>query len=211
MKNAMIWGASGGIGSAILASLKEDGWRTIAIRRNSLGENIQADLEIEADVKSSSEVQMAVMQVAQEFDQIDLWVYAIGDIISSKVGEMEPDEWARILTSNLTGAYLTTHYSLPLLSENAHLFYLGALTERMRLPGLSAYAAAKAGLEAFAEALTKEQRRQRITVVRPAAVETALWEKVPMRLPKDAPKPEKIARLILDAYQNQHKGLLDLA
>ena len=60
------------------------------------------------------------------------------------------------MTANLSGAYLATHHSLPLLAEDAHLVFLGAVSERLRLPGLSAYAAAKAGLEAFGEALGKE-------------------------------------------------------
>ena len=79
-----------------------------------------------------------------------------------------------------------------------------------RLPGLSAYAAAKAGLEAFAESLSKEQRKKRITVVRPGAVATPLWEKVPLRMPVDVAPPGKIARKILEAYESGHKGQLDL-
>jgi short-subunit dehydrogenase len=96
------------------------------------------------------------------------------------------------------------------LSEDAHIVFIGAVSERLRLPGLSAYAASKAGLEAFATALSKEERRKRITVVRPAAVATALWDKVPLRLPADAPKPEKVAQKILEAYHAGHKGQLDL-
>ena len=123
---------------------------------------------------------------------------------------MPPESWQRIMDANLNGPFLATHYSLPLLAENAHLFYLGAVSERLRLPGLAAYAAAKAGLEAFAEALRKEQRQRRVTVVRPGAVATSFWDKVPLRLPKDAAPPEKVARRILEAYENGHTGLLDL-
>ena len=75
-------------------------------------------------------------------------------------------------TPTCPDAFLATHFSMPLLAQNAHLVYLGAVSERLRLPGLSAYAAAKAGLEAYAEALKKEERKRRITVVRPGAVAT---------------------------------------
>ena len=114
------------------------------------------------------------------------------------------------MNANLLGAYLTTHHSLPLLAPDATLIYLGAISERLRLPGLSAYAAAKAGLEAFAEALRKEERKRRVLVVRPGAVDTALWDKVPMRLPKDAAAPQKVARRILQAYEDGTSGILDL-
>ena len=111
---------------------------------------------------------------------------------------------------NLRGAYLTVHYSLPLLAPRAHLFFLGAVSERMRLPGLSAYAAAKAGLEGFAEALRKGQRKRRVTVVRPGAVDTPFWDKVPFKLTPHAPPPESVAERILAAYDERHKGPLDL-
>lgn len=45
-------------------------------------------------------------------------------------------------------AYGTTHYSLPLLAADAHLVFLGAMSERLRWPGLAAYTAAKVGLAA---------------------------------------------------------------
>jgi short-subunit dehydrogenase len=87
---------------------------------------------------------------------------------------------------------------------------LGAVSERLRLPKLSAYAAAKAGLEAFVEALRKEERRRQVMLVRPAAVATPLWDKVPMSLPTNAPSPEKVAKRILKAYHEGHTGQLDL-
>lgn len=80
----------------------------------------------------------------------------------------------------------------------------------MRLPGLAAYASAKAGLEAFAETLRKEQRKRRVTVVRPGAVATAFWDKVPLQLPKDAMTPEQVAQRMTQAYHDGHKGTLDL-
>ena len=139
-----------------------------------------------------------------------LWIYAAGDIVSARVEAMVPEYWQRIIDANLTGAYLATHYSQPLVAADAHLFYLGAVSERLRLPGLSAYAAAKAGLEAFADALRKEQRGRRVTVVRPGAVATPFWDKVDMRLPKDAAPPNKVAKRILQAYEEGHSGTLDL-
>ena len=117
---------------------------------------------------------------------------------------------ATLTDANLTGAFLTTRYSLPLLAPDAHLVYLGAISERLRLPGLSAYAAAKAGLEALAETLAKEERKRRVTVVRPAAVDTPLWEKVPLRLPAGALTADALARQIIEAHQDGHKGTLDI-
>lgn len=209
MKTAMIWGANGGIGQALTAKLAAEGWRVAAIVRN--GDDVPgAALTIEADVTDARAMETAVLSAAYEIESIDLWIYAAGDILSAKIEAMPPEGWRRIVDANLLGPYLTTHFSLPLLSETAHLVYLGAVSERLRLPGLSAYAAAKSGLEAFADTLRKEQRQRRILVVRPGAVATPFWDKVPLRLPKDAASPEKVSAKILEAVQNDVTGTLDL-
>ncbi len=210
MATAMIWGATGGIGRALVDELLSRQWSVVAVSRDEDALAARVACSLRADVADPFSVQRAVQAAAHEVDEIALWIYAAGDIAAAPVEEMPPAMWGRILSANLTGAYLATHYSLPLLAPAAHLVFVGAISERLRLPGLSAYAAAKAGLEAFAEALRKEQRRRRVTVVRPSAVATPLWDKVPLRLPKDAPPPSKVAGRILAAYDEGHSGLLDL-
>jgi NAD(P)-dependent dehydrogenase (short-subunit alcohol dehydrogenase family) len=164
----------------------------------------------EADVADPRSVERAVASAGQEVEEIDLWIYAAGDITSSKVADAPPEAWQRILDANLAGAYVTAHYSLPLLARDGHLVFLGAVSERLRLPRLSAYAAAKAGLEAFVEVLGKEERKRRVTLVRPAAVDTPLWDKAPFKLPAGAMSPEKAAERILAAYHDGHRGVLDM-
>lgn len=206
----MIWGAAGGIGQALVRGLKENNWKVIAVARDEQLIDTAVDLRLEADLSDSFSVQSAVRSASFEVDEIELWIYAAGDIVSATVGDMVPDAWRRTMDANLNGAYLATHYSLPLMATDAHLFYMGAVSERLRLPGLSAYAAAKAGLEAYADALRKEQRGRRVTIIRPGAVATPFWDKVPMRLPKDAAAPEKVAKRILQAYDEGQTGTLDL-
>ena len=210
MATAMVWGAAGGIGRALVDELLSREWTVVAVSRDEDALAARVACSLRADVADPFSVQRAVQAAGHEVDEIALWVYAAGDIVAAPVEEMAPAVWGRILSANLTGAYQATHYSLPLLAPDAHLIFIGAISERLRLPGLSAYAAAKAGLEAFAEALRKEQRRRRVTIVRPAAVATPLWDKVPLRLPKDAPPPSKVAGRILAAYDEGHSGVLDL-
>ena len=210
MKNALVWGASGAIGQAVLSKLNAEGWKTIGVVRDSLNTPQIADFMFETRFENPGDIEETAYLVSQEISEINFWCYAAGDISSEKVAEMAPMDWQRIITANLSGAYYAIHYFLPLLSENAHIFLIGALSERLRLPGLSAYAASKAGLEAFADTLGKEERKKRITVVRPGAVDTPFWEKVPLRLPKDAAPAEKVAERIYEAYLAEHKGQLDL-
>ena len=212
MNTALIWGASGDIGHALIKQLVADDWTVYAVTRRPGDGDLKSLTPhvMDADVSVPYEVQLAITSISQETKQVDLFIFASGDITSSRVSEMAPEAWERILAANLTGAYLTTHFSLPLLAPDAHLVFLGAISERLRLPGLAAYAAAKAGLEAFAEALGKEERKRRVMVVRPGAVATPFWDKVPLRLPKDAATPEKVANRILSAYLEGTTGTLDL-
>jgi NAD(P)-dependent dehydrogenase (short-subunit alcohol dehydrogenase family) len=209
-KNAMIWGAGGGIGRALASQLEKNGWRVLAIGRHTdeLGDAL-AD-RFEADVSDAEAIKRALAAAGEAVDQVDLWIYAAGDIAASKVAQAGPESWQRILNANLAGAYLTAHYSLPLLAADSSLIFLGAVSERLRLPRLSAYAAAKAGLEAFVEVLAKEERKRRIILVRPAAVDTPLWDKVPFKLPAGAMSPDEAAERILSAYRDGHRGQLDL-
>lgn len=209
-KVALIWGAAGGIGRALASKLKLDGWEVIAMSRHADDLAGAADHAFEADVADPFAVQRAVLAGGQEAGEAHLFIYAAGDIVAEPVARMTPVTFRRILDANLIGAFNAVHHSLPLLAADAPLVFIGAVSERMRLPGLSAYAAAKAGLEAFAEALRKEERKRRVIVVRPGAVNTGFWQKVPFKMPSNALSPEAVAEKVVEAIGGGHQGALDL-
>jgi len=210
MKTAMVWGASGGIGTALVKHLVDSGWEVLSVARDAGAVTALTSYAVEADVADAEDVRQAVEQARGMVGDVSLWIYAVGDNLSAKIDEMSVEDWRRILDANLNGAFAAAHYSLPLLAADAHMVFLGAVSERLRLPGLSAYAASKAGLEAFGDVLRKEQRGRRVTVVRPKAVETGLWDKVPFSVPRGALKPEDVAERVLLAYEEGHEGALTL-
>lgn len=209
-KIALVWGAAGGIGRAITRRLTADGWQVVAFSRHPDELDGRTTHAWEVNVADPFSVQRAVTAASQEAGEASLFVYAAGDITSEPAGKMTPETWRRILDANLTGAFLAVHYSLPLLTADAPLVLLGAVSERLRLPGLSAYVAAKAGLEAFAETLRKEERKRRVILVRPGAVDTAFWQKVPFRMPANALSAEQVAQHIVSAINSGQSGPLDL-
>lgn len=209
-KTALIWGAAGGIGRALARQLRDAGWQVVGISRHVDDLADVTDLAFEADVADPFAVQRAVLAAGQEVGEAQLFIYAAGDIVAEPASRMAPETFRRILDANLLGVYNTVHHTLPLLTADAPLVFLGAVSERMRLPGLSAYAAAKAGLEAFAEALRKEERKRPVIVVRPGAVNTALWRKVPFKMPGNALSPEAVAEQVLAAVNAGRQGVLDL-
>jgi NAD(P)-dependent dehydrogenase (short-subunit alcohol dehydrogenase family) len=149
-KVALIWGAAGGIGRALARRLKEEGWQVIGVCRQ--GDDLAgvADYAFAADVADPFAVQRAALAAGQEAGEAHLFVYAAGDIAAEPAARMTPATFRRIMDANRLGAYNAVHHSLPLLAADAPLVFLGAVSERMRLPGLSAYAAAKAGLSPWA-------------------------------------------------------------
>lgn len=203
---AIIWGAGGAIGGALQKKLEEEGWEVTPVV-HSLSDELEG--AVEADAGDPASVQTAVVEISQQVDEVDLWVYAAGDITHAEIAEMDPDDWRRILNANLTGPFLALNASMPLLSTEAAILIVGAQQERLRLPGLAAYAAAKAGIEALTDTLRKEQRGKRILLIRPAAVRTPFWEKVPFSMPKGAVEPEDLAKSIFEAYQGGQQGTLD--
>ncbi len=210
MKTALIWGASGGIGRAVASRLDRDQWTVLGVSRHPEDLQNLTPHAFAADVSDPVQIERVITQVGRVATEVDLWLYAVGFITSTKVADMAPDLWGQVLSANLTGAFLATRASLPVLAPKAHLFYLGAQDPRLRLPGLTAYAASKAALEAFTVALAKEQRRRRISLVRPQAVDTGFWDLVPFKKPAHAMAPEALADRIVEAYRDGHQGALDL-
>ena len=210
MKTALIWGANGGIGRATTQLLLDNDWQVAAFSRQPEHLDGLATFSYPAHFANATSVDQAAYAAALDTDEADLYVYAAGDIAQAKVGQIDSAEWQRIMDANLTGAMLTAQASLPLLKPDAHFFFLGAVTERLQLPSLSSYVAAKAALEAFAATFAKEQRKRKVTIVRPGAVDTAFWDKVALRKPKDAAQPAQIAQRILTAYNEGITGRLDI-
>lgn len=216
MGHLLLIGADSTIGQSIAKAFLEDEWEVWAVGRHPerFAPGVQWSYAV-PDVADPTAMSQAFESLrahlqAQGDRQVDAMVYAVGDITAQKVAEMTPETWHRILNANLTGAFIATRTFAPLFSPEPHLFYIGALSEKLVLPGLSAYATAKAGLETFTAVLTKENPRWKITTVRPGAVATRFWERVPFRMPAQALQPEEVALRILEAYYQEQKGNLEL-
>lgn len=205
---ALIWGAAGGIGSALTHQLLISGWDVAAFSRD--GATIGDANTFEVVFTNPTALDRAIYSAQFKFDEADLYVYAAGDITQEPVDEMQAATFTRILHNNLTGAFMTAKASLPILKPDAPMVFIGAVSERLQLPGLSAYVAAKAGLDAFLTSFQKEQRKRRIINVRPGAVDTPFWDKVALRKPKDIATADQIATRIVEAVQSDHKGNLDI-
>ncbi|GAB4413788.1 MAG: SDR family oxidoreductase [Anaerolineae bacterium] len=210
MADALIWGASGGIGAALVSTLHHAGWRVLAVARDVARIPAQASFVCSFDAANPASFKEASTLLAHETQGVELAVYAAGELRAELLKKMSLTDWDAVLVSNLTGAFLAASHSLYLLNEGGLMAFIGAYVDHVTLPKMGAYAAAKAGLETLVTVLRKENRRQRFAVVRPGAVNTALWQNAPFRLPADAKPPEAVAQAILAHYHSGGNDDLNL-
>ncbi len=210
MPEALIWGASGGIGAALVSALKARGWKVYAAARTEDRIPPEADFRVAFDANHPYSIKEASTLIAYETTGVDLVVYAAGGIAAQPLSDIDADTWTRVINANLTGAQLTAQSSINLLNEGGALMFIGAYVDKIQLPRFGAYTAAKAGLEALAAILSKEQRKLKISIVRPPAVATPFWDNVPFKLPNGALTPEQVAEAIIAHYDSGTGGALDL-
>ncbi len=210
MPEALIWGASGGIGGALVRALKGRGWAVYGAARDERRVPAEADGAVAFDAGDAFSISTAASVIAQQANPLDLVVYAAGGARLATVEELDDPAWAHMLTINLTGAARAVRASLPLLREGGHVMLIGAYVDKISFPRFAAYAAAKAGLEPLTAVLTREQRKLKFTLVRPPAVASRFWDGLPIPLPKNALTPEAVAEAIIARFEGGETGMLDL-
>lgn len=210
MPDALIWGASGGIGRALVARLKRADWRVFAAARQTAHIPGEADFSYRFDARDPGSVADAALAVAHDTTGIALMAYTAGGLLSKPVEDFAPEEWAAVMDANLNGAYLAIRASLNLLTEGAQVMVLGAYVDKITLPKFGAYTVAKAGLEPMLTILQKEHRKLNFTLVRPPAVDTPFWQNVPFKLPTGALVADAVADAMFERYHTGGKGTLDL-
>lgn len=210
MPEALIWGASGGIGSALVRTLKGRGWRVFAAARDESRIPGEADQTYRFDAGAAQTISGIPPLIAPESDGLDLMVYAAGALRNGLLDRMPPDEGRLVLESNLTGAWLAAQSSLPLMKDGSLMVFIGAYIDHLILPKMGVYAAAKAALDPLVAVLAKENRKLRFSIVRPGAVDTPFWEQAPFKLPKDAKPPAVVAEAIYGHWISGQGGDLNL-
>lgn len=210
MPEALIWGASGGIGSALVTHLKSWGWTVFAAARDERRIPPAADFTCRFDAAAPHTIASIPAMIAPQSDGLDLMVYAAGALRAGLLEQLDAESFAQVLNSNVTGAYLAAQASLPLMKAGGHLVFIGAYIEHLLLPKMGAYAAAKAALAPLVTVLQKENRKLRFTLLRPGPVDTPFWQHAPFRLPKDARAPQMIAEAILTQHESGASGELNL-
>lgn len=185
---AVITGAGRGIGAAIARKLAGMGATAILCGRtkSSLDATSQAITNaggkaevIPCDVTTLHQVEYAAARVDSTFGRVDILVNNAGVAgFNDLLHDLSPDEWDRILNTNLRGVYYMIRAFAPLMirAYSGHIINISSLSGKNALPKGAAYAASKWGLNGLTYSVAEELRGNniRVSVICPGSVETEL-------------------------------------
>jgi len=148
---ALVTGGGSGIGAATARRLAAAGYGVcVTGRRREPLEEVAADtagLAVVADTGDVGAIEDAVEAAVDRFGGLDVLVCNAGTGASGAVAEQTPERWARVIDTNLTGAFLACRAALPHLVESRGAVVTVASLSGLRAsPESAAYGSSKAGL-----------------------------------------------------------------
>jgi len=187
-KTVVVTGGGGGIGGATCRRFAAQAARVAVFdRRFDAAEAVAADVRagggsaqaFACDITERASVDAAVTACNAALGPIDVLVNNAGWDIFKPFTKTAPDEWARLIAINLTGALHMHHAVLPGMVARRHgrIVNIASDAARVGSSGEAVYAACKGGLVAFSKTIAREHARHGITVnvVCPGPTDTALF------------------------------------
>ncbi|MDM4766774.1 SDR family oxidoreductase [Pelomonas sp. SE-A7] len=189
-KIALITGASRGLGRNTALQLAAQGVDLVLTYRSQREEAQSLLAEVQAlgrravilplDIAKTDSIPAFVVELRQQLrevwdaEQFDFLVNNAGIGIHQAFAETTPEQFDELMRIHLKGPYFLTQALLPLISDGGRIVNLSTGLTRFALPGYSAYAAMKGGIEVLTRYLAKELGPRGIAVnaVAPGAIET---------------------------------------
>jgi NAD(P)-dependent dehydrogenase (short-subunit alcohol dehydrogenase family) len=185
---AVVTGAGRGIGAAIARKLAALGATPVLCGRTkeTLDWTAQTILDtggkvevIPCDVTILHQLEYAAARVDSTFHRLDILVNNAGvGRFSEPLHNLAPEDWDRILNTNLRGVYFAIHAFAPLMirAYSGHIINISSLAGKNALPNGAAYAASKWGLNGLTYSVAEELRQHniRVAVICPGSTETEL-------------------------------------
>jgi|ERR1019366_1630298 NAD(P)-dependent dehydrogenase (short-subunit alcohol dehydrogenase family) len=202
-RSAIVTGGTGGLGSAVVARLLDDGWRVVVpwVAEQELKRVAPRDgLElVQADLFDPDAVQAVIAAGAPPLGGL---VNLVGGFAAgARIHETGVDEFERQFRLNLRPTYLVTQAALvPMMKAGGGSIVCVSTRAALEpFSGAAGYAASKAAVIAFAKAVAVEYRDDgvRCNVILPSVIDTpANRSSMPKADRERWVKPSEIAGVI---------------
>lgn len=215
-KVALVTGAAGALGSALVEQLMASGWDCIGLDRNRRGlEQLHdrlasvgtAPLVVPLDLAGAGpqHVDELCSSLARQFVGLDALVHAAAEFKALTPLEHHPaDEWMKTLQAGLTGPFLLSQALLPLMRRTAgsRMVWVADDPEGRQKAYWGAYGVTQPGRSALARILAAECRRDGPEVVEidPGPFYSPLRSRAwPAENPEDLPTAAEAAEKVMVA------------
>jgi len=182
-KAIVVTGASGGIGAAIARRCAHWGahvgvhYKSRREPAEQLAREVRGTV-LSFDVTSSAQIEQGLARFVEQAGRLDGWVNAAGVHHAALLINADEAKLAEQLSVNLLGTILCTRAVLPtfLQARRGVVLNVSSVAAQSPVPGGAAYAASKAGVEAFTRAIALEYGKKgiRALCVRPGPTETPM-------------------------------------
>ena len=188
---AVVTGGSSGIGASVVGALR-------AAKARPVIWDIADGAEIPCDVSNAEAVRAAMQRTLETAGPPTLLVTCAGTGSSTPVVEMSVEEWDRVQNVNLRGTMLCLQAvvrELVARELEGAVACISSLSSRFVDPGMSAYSASKAGVEALMRTAATElgPRGIRVNCVAPGVTETPILGLTSL-YPASSPAPASARR-----------------
>lgn len=220
-KVAVVTGGTRGIGRAIARALASEGMllmlgaRTAAdVERTAkeLAESTAGEARgVACDVRRHQDCRQLIAETERTFGRLDVLINNAGVGGFMSVEEMPPEEWDRILGTNLDSLFYCCHEAIPALKRagGGWIINIGSLAGKNAFPRGAAYNASKFGAVGFGEALMQEVRHDgiRVSTIMPGSVATGFSHPRPGAGDDWKVQPEDIAAIVMDLLRTPVRTL----
>jgi 3-hydroxybutyrate dehydrogenase len=190
-KSAIVTGAASGIGKHIALAFAREGARVaIADLNRPAADAVVAEIQsaggqalsVTMDVTVERDVNDGVGACIATFGGVDILVSNAGLQIVHPLEDFSFEEWKKLTSIHLDGAFLTTKACLPHMYRSGRggsIIYMGSVHSKEASVLKAPYVTAKHGLIGLAKVVAKEgaQHGVRANVICPGFVRTALVER----------------------------------
>lgn len=182
-KTAVVTGAAGTMGLAVVRALLEDGAQVAlvdvdALRLDGMSRFLRgATLAVPCDVSDPGAVKLAFLGIDQSLGPVDILVNGAGVQAMEKAEATTDSEWRRVLSVNLDGAFYWARAAMPGMKQRGWGRIVNVSSLAAKTGGLApgtAYAVSKGALASLTFSLARECAPHGVTVnaVAPAYVRT---------------------------------------